>query len=443
MNLHDYLRVLRRNWWVLPLVMLIGAVGVGLLTSRTPPLYQSTASALVVTPATSLADLQLGNQFAMSRAATYAQLVSTASVLDRAAALLGPSSTVPDLAASVSASVETGTAIIAVTATADDPKLAANRANAVTSSLNATVRNFDVSPASTKTPVSIQVVQAAQPNRKSLSASPARNAVLGAGAGLALAVILIVLAEVLDTRVRSPRDLASTIGRLPSAIVPIRPRAGRRPATTDTRREVFRTLRASLRPGTSSLHSIAIAAIAAGRDSTEVAVELARAISESGLRVVIVDANLRPEPVRSKADSNAPQVLPGLAEVLERRASLDEVLVKGPLANMATLPPGAPSSRSAQLFSTKAMRDTIDLLAEEFDAVLLACPPLLARSDSAIIASIADATVTVVDARRTSRSQLVFGLEMLQGVGVDSPAVILHNVRRGDMVMPSGVVATI
>lgn len=442
MNLQDYLRVLRRNWWVLPIVMLLGAVAAGLLTLRTPPVYQSTASVLVVTPSSSITELQLGNQFALARAGTYAQLVSTASVLDRASATLGRSSSPDDLARSVTASAQTGTAIITITATADDPKLAADRANAISGSLNAAVRTFDAAPSSTRSPVEVQVVQAARQNDSPLGASPARNAVLGAGAGLALGVILIVLAEVLDTRVRSPRDLASTIGRLPSAIVPIRPRLGRRPSMTDSRREVFRTLRASLRPGTSALHSIAIASVAAGRDSTEVAVELARAISESGLRVVIVDANLRPEPARGGASRNVRETMPGLAEVLERRAALEDVLVKGPLANMATLPPGAPSSRSAQLLSTKAMRDTIALLAETFDAVLLACPPLLARSDSAIIASIADATVTVVDARRTSRSELVFGLEMLQGVGVESPAVILHNVRRGDMVMPSGVVAT-
>ncbi|WP_375401445.1 Wzz/FepE/Etk N-terminal domain-containing protein [uncultured Amnibacterium sp.] len=442
MNLHDYLRVLRRNWWVLPLVMVIGAVAAGLLTLRTPPVFQSTASALVVTPSSSIAELQLGNQFAIARAGTYAQLATTASVLDRAAATLGTSSSAEELARSVTASAQAGTAIIAITATADDPKLAAQRANAVATSLNAAVRTFDVAPASTRSPVAVQVVQAAQQNASSISASPVRNAVLGAGAGLALGIILIVLAEVLDTRVRSPRDLASTIGRLPSAIVPMRRRLGRRPSMTDSRREVFRTLRASLRPGTSTLHSVAIASVTAGRDSTEVAVELARAISESGLRVVIVDANLRPEPVRGRAGRDAGGTRPGLADVLERRAALGDVLVKGPLANMATLPPGAPSSRSAQLLSTRAMRDTVALLAESFDAVLLACPPLLARSDSAIIASIADATVTVVDARHTSRSDLVFGLEMLQGVGVENPAVILHNVRRGDMVMPSGVIAT-
>lgn len=432
MNVLDYIRALRQRWWVLLLAAVLGALAASFITLRASPVYQSSASILISTPSGSLVDLQAGNQFAQGRAATYAALASTASVLAPALARLGENETVPELADHITAEVQLGTSVIVVTATASEPAVAADRANAVAAALNSEVQSLDVSSTGTGSPVLLQIVQAAAPAPLPVGAGITRNAVLGIIAGLALGVGFVILAATLDSRLRTPRDLASIVGRSPAAIVPRR-RSLVGLGAVDARREAFRRLRASLGLTERESHAIAIVPMTREQSISDVVIELGRALAEGGARVVALDADVRPERRARGRSGGSETSTDGLVEVLEGRAKLEHVVRETSVPRLSTIAAGVPSSRYGQMVSRQSMHALVDMLLEEFDIVLVACPPLLARSEGAITASVADTALAVVESGRTTRGDLALGLDLLLGVGVQRPALLLHNVSRLDM----------
>lgn len=442
MDLYDYLRVLRRRWWMVATLALLGIAAGLALTLVSPKEYSTTATLLVATPGgRTAADLQAGNQFAQDRAATYAAMATSTTVLGDAIQSLGLRVSPQELMRDVSATARADTALIDVTVRGNDPQQVARIANAIGQSLDVEVSDLE-SPGSGAQTVRVQSVQPALRPTIAVLPQPRNNALVGAGVGLALGIALVLLLEAADSHVRTPRDVVNSIGRLPAAS--IQEVRGRKRVTgaSERRREAFRTLRAGLRHDRQGRAVIAVAGVGVGDDATDMVLELARAMAESGSTAVIVDTDLRHGATRLTRGRGKPQgeIPTGLADILERRASLPDALAGGPIPNLYVLPPGQPSSRSAQLLGTSQTESLVTELRNRFDCVILSCPPVLERSDSSIVASLADLTVVVVDARTIKRSELIFAVETLAGVGVDAPRIVLHNVRRTDM-LPAGLPA--
>ena len=82
MELQDYIRILHKNWLAIVIVTVVG-VGSSLAYSLlAAPVYTASAKVFVSTSsADSTADLAQGNSFTQQRVRTYADLVTTAAVL--------------------------------------------------------------------------------------------------------------------------------------------------------------------------------------------------------------------------------------------------------------------------------------------------------------------------------------------------------------------------
>src|SRR4051812_30494478 len=134
MTLRDYLTMLRRGWWVVAAATLLGVGLATVATFMTAPTY-SAASAVILTATDNGMTYGPAREhgFAVGWANTYAALASTDVVVDRAAASINDDTN--KLRDSISATARSDTAIIDITATASDPQLAAQRADAVADTL--------------------------------------------------------------------------------------------------------------------------------------------------------------------------------------------------------------------------------------------------------------------------------------------------------------------
>ena len=124
----DYLRILRRRWWLLVLLPALAFLATSWLLARREPTY-TTSSTLLVSPGTS-PDSALSSELNAVGliTQTYGELATSPPVLDRARATLGlPPGT--DLQVSATAGIETQ--LIELSATAPDPRLAARIADGV------------------------------------------------------------------------------------------------------------------------------------------------------------------------------------------------------------------------------------------------------------------------------------------------------------------------
>ena len=102
--------------------------------------------------------------------------------------------------------------------------------------------------------------------------------------------------------------------------------------------------------------------------------------------ICLVDANL-PNPEISR---RAGRVMPGLAEVVEGRATLDDVLLPGGAPNVFVLPAGQATEYAEVLFNTAAFHALLAQLRERFALTLLEAPDLLSNTSGQLIAPATD-----------------------------------------------------
>ncbi len=114
----------------------------------------------------------------------------------------------------------------------------------------------------------------------------------------------------------------------------------------------------------------------------------------------------------------------GLTSVLIGRASLADALQ---LAghNLEVLVAGGTPPNPSELLSSEAFRHTLMAIRARVDTVVVDTAPLLPVTDGAQVAALADATVLVVRAAKTSREQVLRAIETLSNVDVTPVGVVL------------------
>jgi len=174
---------------------------------------------------------------------------------------------------------------------------------------------------------------------------------------------------------------------------------------------------------------IAVTSALPQEGKSHTALNLAAALAEAGQRVCLIEADLRKP---SLADALGIIGDAGLTSVLIGRATLAEV-VQSVGDNLQVLVSGAVPPNPSELLNSEAFRHTLRAVRASVDTVVIDTAPLLPVADGAQIAALADATVLVVRAGKTSREQITRAIETLANVDVTPVGVILSMAqnRRG------------
>lgn len=135
---------------------------------------------------------------------------------------------------------------------------------------------------------------------------------------------------------------------------------------------------------------------------------LATAFSKS---VVFVECDLRkPSSLQEYISADGP----GLSEVLKGEAKLDEAICSLEDTGLHIVKGGAYDANSADLIGTGGTFDVISGLKQNFDFVLLDCPPVIPLADMSIIEKLVDGIVFVVRAGVTPREHVRNSVESLE-----------------------------
>jgi polysaccharide biosynthesis transport protein len=195
--------------------------------------------------------------------------------------------------------------------------------------------------------------------------------------------------------------------------------------------EAFRSLRTSVKflSVDREVRVVQVTSPSPGEGKTVTAANLAVVFAQAGDRVVLVGADLR----RPRAEEILGVPLtPGLTGVLIGEVALPQAIraVEG-LANLSVLPAGYPPPNPSELLSGERARRLIDVLAQTYDLVVLDCPPVLPVTDALVVARMADTTLLVTSANRTSRRALDRSVEVLQQVGAPLMGTVMTSLARG------------
>lgn len=437
MSLHEYLQMLRRRWrWVTAAAL--AGVAVALAASlTTPSTYQATGSLFFsLRFGSSADDLAAGATFAQGQVDSFALLATTPVVLEPVIERLDLDTTPRALARQVSTEVVPETVVVEIGVTDTDPARAAEIANAVTDQLTETVADLAPTGDDGAPTVEATTIVPATPPSSPAGPRTAVNVAVGLLAGLLAGVLAGLVRDLTDTHVRTPEDLARVTG-LPLLTTLDNPGRGERRelvvvnAPRSAQAEAFRSLRTAVQfmasPGRATTLLVTSSRPAEGKST--VAANLALTLAEAGLRVVLVDADLRRPSVAGTFDLEGAA---GLTSVLIGQADLDDVLQEWGAAGLRVLTTGPLPPNPSELLASADMAALLERLGAEHDVVVLDAAPLLPVTDAVVLARITSATLVVADASRTRRPVLAQALTLLERADARVAGVVLTHVRRRD-----------
>jgi succinoglycan biosynthesis transport protein ExoP len=248
-----------------------------------------------------------------------------------------------------------------------------------------------------------EVIARAEPNPTAVSPKPKTDAVLGLVVGLFLGAALALLVDFLDRRLKTIDDFERALPDYPViASVPNAPHASLAKQLTGPIGESYRMLREGLRflDPTGRARCFVITSAEESEGKTTVAVNLARALTASGRRVMLVDADMRRPAVA--AQLGIPRHLPGLSDTLVSDGELDEFVVAiDDEPNLAVLPSGTIPPNAADLLSVGRMGELLSYLRSCADVVIVDSPPLLPVADTRVLLRLSDVDGVIMVARGT------------------------------------------
>ncbi len=205
---------------------------------------------------------------------------------------------------------------------------------------------------------------------------------------------------------------------------------GKEPLPGDVR-EAYRTLRASLTSsGRDRFPGMILITSAVPREGkTMTSVNLAVTLATAGMRVMLVDGDLR-RPMIATVFGIAARPI-GFANVLAEQASVDEALVPAPGygENLQLLLASPEHAHLIDLLDPHRVERALSELRLSADVVIIDSPPLTEVADALTLADEADAVLVAVRLGRTRRDRLGELRRMLGQRGV-SPAGFVVTTRR-------------
>lgn len=483
-DLRTYLQILRRRYyWVIAAVVLLGAAAGGYSVNQ-PKQYTASAQLLVQPTTGTLPSAGSQQVISPTDVLTELQLLTAAPVKEAVRQQLGSEP-------NVSASEVGQTDVIAVAATSKSPTLAAKIANAYANAFVAyqqTVTNaklataeqqlqsqisaIDAQVASLSKSVStspqvdallvqettlkeelatlqvsgavsgggVEVVTPAKAPTSPSSPKPVQDALIAAFVGLLLGIGIAFLIEHLDDAVYSKEEAGRLAGDAP--VLGMIPRIGswkRRGdvvlASTASHNssvaEAYRSLRTSLQFAghDGNMKTILVTSPSPGEGKTATIANLGVVLAQADQRVVIVSCDLRRPRLGQFFERSES---PGFTSVILGQTSLGDALqtVEG-LGNLFFLGSGDVPPNPTELLASGAADEIFSELRQDFDIVLVDSPPLLPVTDAVILARGADATLLIIAAGETKRSQVEQAAEMLAQVDARRVGVVLNEVEVG------------
>ena len=147
-----------------------------------------------------------------------------------------------------------------------------------------------------------------------------------------------------------------------------------------------------------------------GEGKTTLAVSLAISAAFAGMKVVLVDADLR-HPAASRFFKLEKEI--GLVDLLTGAGNADNALRFHKDLKLTIIPAGSKSLNPPDVLGSERMKALIAHLKETFDYVVVDTPPLAPVIDAVVVANLADKTILVVQWASTPRELIETSLKQV------------------------------
>jgi capsular exopolysaccharide synthesis family protein len=300
----------------------------------------------------------------------------------------------------------------------------------------------------------VQIVDLAEPPMGPFSPNKTRNILLGIVLGLTVAIGMAFFFDYLDNTVKHSEELERTLGIPSLALIPslasAMPRQGRGELSREggngnhngskptfalvahsdlgsTLTEAFRTLRTSLlfSSAGSPPKSILFTSAQPSEGKTGLSINTAISLSQLGGSVLLIDADMRRPSCHSHLELS---LKPGLSDYLTGNADLVSIIKRTTVPNLHCIPAGTIPVNPAELLASPMTKETIELLSQRFNYIVVDSPPIFAVADALILSTVVKGVILVVQGGRTPREMIQRAFKSLIELNAPVLGAVLNNV---------------
>jgi polysaccharide biosynthesis transport protein len=195
-----------------------------------------------------------------------------------------------------------------------------------------------------------------------------------------------------------------------------------------TAAEGFRTIRAAiaLMPKAEKYHLLAVTSTIPSEGKSLLASNLAIVTAQTGVRTLLVDADLRRPSVHKAFQLHSPD---GLSAYLQgTREHIEDIVHKSEVPNLDVICCGAIPSSPSELAGSKRMRQFLEEARQRYDRIFVDCPPVSAVSDPLVIAAMADGVVFITKFNKIRREHARKSIQRIQDAGIFILGAVLNDI---------------
>ena len=288
--------------------------------------------------------------------------------------------------------------------------------------------------------LNISILEVAKPGDKPTKPQKARIMAMALVLGLMLGGGLALGRDWMDQRLRSVEEISATVG---GAVLGVVPHMIKKHSTVPQRgqqvqleprsaaAEAYRTIRTAVYFGVPNgqAKTLLVTSPAPGDGKTTMASNLAIAMAQAGQRTLVLDGDFR-NPTQHKIFEIEPDG--GLSNILAGRGQLSEFIQRTKIEGLDVLPCGPIPPNPSEMLNSQVFVKVLEELSGRYDHVLIDSPPVMPVTDARILGAMADVTLLVLRAEKSTRKAAEQSREGLLSVGAHILGAVVNNVpRRG------------
>ena len=287
-------------------------------------------------------------------------------------------------------------------------------------------------------PESIRRLERAMPSGSPITPRRMQSIFMAALLGLGIGLGLVFGLEFLDDSIRYPEEVSRSLnleflGVIPAANwnpLDIRSHLISNIDQKSGLAEAYRNVRSALivQAREKNVRTIVLTSAVPKEGKTTTSLNMSVSLSQAGMRVLLVDADMRRGELHKFFGLEGGR---GLSDVLTGQAKPESVIQRTGLPNLDLVATGPFPPNPAELMLRAEFNAFVEYAKRTYDRIIFDCPPIMAVSESAILAAQADGVVMVVWAGQTSRRLAQMSLQIIRQRGGRLLGCVLNNLEFG------------
>lgn len=198
-----------------------------------------------------------------------------------------------------------------------------------------------------------------------------------------------------------------------------------------TMKESLRALKTNLQFCGDDVKTILITSAVPNEGKSTVAMDLARSLTESGKRVLLIDTDMRKSVFvgRLRAFSTSGTEIHGLSHYLSGQKKLEDVLYGTEIPRLFMIFAGPSVPNPTEILEKKYFEELLNFGREHFNYIILDCAPIGAAIDAAVVAKRCDGAILVVAQGMASARLIMNVKKQLEASGVKILGAVLNKVK--------------